>query len=127
MNDGHSLGIGPGLQWLLGKSFDTFGPMGPALVTRDEVPDPHNLDLVLTLNDLEMQHTSTSSMIFSIPYLISYLSEVMTLEPGDFLSTGTPAKTSAAKSVPPFMKPGDQVSITVEKIGQLANPIIAAA
>jgi len=114
-------------QWLLGKSFDTFGPMGPALVTKDEIPDPHNLELTLTLNDLEMQHGHTGSMIFSIPYLISYLSEVMTLDPGDIVSTGTPAKTEAAKNVPPFMKPGDRVCIQIEKIGQLANPIVAAS
>jgi acylpyruvate hydrolase len=71
-----------------------------------------------------MQRANTKSMIFSIPYLISYLSEVITLEPGDILSTGTPAKTAAAKSVPPFMRPGDQVSITIEQIGQLSNPVI---
>jgi 2-keto-4-pentenoate hydratase/2-oxohepta-3-ene-1,7-dioic acid hydratase in catechol pathway len=112
-------------QWMLGKSFDTFGPMGPALVTKDEIPDPHNLRLSLTLNGLEMQQTHTGQMIFSIPYLIAYLSAVMTLEPGDIISTGTPAKTSAAQSVPPFMKPGDEVRIVIEKIGELANPVRA--
>lgn len=112
-------------QWMLGKSFDTFGPMGPALVTKDEIPNPHNLELSLTLNNLEMQRTNTQAMIFSIPYLIAYLSKVMTLEPGDILSTGTPAKTSMAKSVPPFMKPGDQVQIQIERIGELTNFVIA--
>ena len=113
-------------QWMLGKSFDTFGPMGPVLVTKADIPDPHDLKLSLTLNGLEMQQTCTSAMIFSIPYLIAYLSEVMTLEPGDILSTGTPAKTSAAQSVPPFMKPGDEVRIWIEKIGELVNPVLAA-
>ena len=80
-------------QWMIGKSFDTFGPMGPALVTADEIPDPHRLELSLTLNGLEMQRTNTANMIFSIPFVIAYLSAVMTLEPGDVISTGTPAKT----------------------------------
>jgi acylpyruvate hydrolase len=114
-----------GSQWFLGKSFDTFGPMGPALVTPDEVREPHNLELSLTVNGQEMQHTNTRNMIFSIPYQISYLSRVMTLEPGDILSTGTPAKTELAKSLPPFMKAGDIVSIQLEGIGVLTNPLIS--
>ena len=114
-------------QWMIGKSFDTFGPMGPALVTADEIPDPHRLELALTLNDLEMQHTNTGNMIFSIPFVIAYLSAVMTLEPGDVISTGTPAKTELARSLPPFMKPGDTVRISVEKIGALVNPVVAEA
>ena len=112
-------------QWMIGKSFDTFGPMGPALVTADEIPDPHGLELSLTLNGLEMQRTNTGNMIFSIPFVIAYLSAVMTLEPGDVISTGTPAKTELARSLPPFMKPGDTVRIAVEKIGELVNPVVA--
>ncbi len=112
-------------QWMLGKCFDTFGPMGPVLVTADEIPDPHALELSLTLNGLELQRTSTRQMIFSIPYLIAYISAVMTLEPGDLISTGTPAKTDLAKSIPPFMKPGDEVCVQISKIGQLINPITA--
>lgn len=112
-------------QWMLGKSFDTFGPMGSALITTDEIADPHNLDLVLTLNGKEMQRTNTRHMIFTIPFMIAYLSQVMTLEPGDVISTGTPAKTELAKSLPPFMKAGDVVSIYIEKVGQLTNPIVA--
>jgi len=111
-------------QWMQGKSFDTFGPMGPALVTRDELPDPHALELSLTLNGLELQRTNTRYMIFSIPWLIAYLSDFMTLEPGDIISTGTPAKTEAAKSVPPFIKPGDQMTLCIERIGELSNPIL---
>jgi len=112
-------------QWMIGKSFDTFGPLGPALVTADEIPDPHNLELSLTLNGAELQRTNTRQMIFAIPDVIAYLSEVMTLTPGDVISTGTPAKTSLARSLPPFMKPGDRVCISVEKIGELANPVVA--
>ena len=112
-------------QWMIGKNFDTFGPMGPVLVTRDEIPDPHNLDLSLTLNDLVMQRTQTSQMIFSIPFLVATLSEVMTLEPGDVISTGTPAKTELARQVAPGMKPGDVVSITIGPIGTLTNRIAA--
>jgi len=114
-----------GSQWFLGKSFDTFGPLGPTLVTPDEVPDPQNLELSLTLNGQEMQHTNTGNMIFSIRYQISYLSRVMTLEPGDILSTGTPAKTDLAKSLPPFMNAGDVVSIRIEGIGMLTNSLVA--
>jgi acylpyruvate hydrolase len=114
-------------QWMIGKSFDTFGPMGPALVTTDEIPDPHSLELVLTVNGQEMQRTNTRNMIFSISRLIAYLSEVMTLEPGDIISTGTPAKTVLAKSLPPFLKPGDKVKICIEGIGELLNPVVAEA
>ena len=114
-------------QWMIGKSFDTFGPMGPALVTADEIPDPHGLELSLTLNGLEMQRTNTGNMIFSIPFVITYLSAVMTLEPGDVISTGTPAKTELAHSLPPFMKPGDTVRIAVEGVGELVNPVVAEA
>jgi len=112
-------------QWMIGKNFDTFGPMGPVLVTCEEIPDPHDLDLSLTLNKLEMQRTHTSYMIFSIPFLVATLSEVMTLEPGDVISTGTPAKTDLARQVEPGMKAGDVVSITIEPIGTLTNPIAA--
>ena len=111
-------------QWMLGKCFDTFGPLGPALVTADEIPDPHVLELSLTLNGLEMQRTNTRNMIFSIPYLVAYLSAVMTLEPGDIISTGTPAKTEAAKTVAPFMHAGDVVTIRIDGLGELSNPIV---
>ncbi|MCX6028767.1 MAG: fumarylacetoacetate hydrolase family protein [Chloroflexi bacterium] len=112
-------------QWMLGKSFDTFGPMGPVLVTSDEIPDPHCLELSLTLNGLELQRTNTANMIFPIPFLIAYLSAVLTLEPGDVISTGTPAKTALAHTLPPFMQPGDTVRIAIEKIGELVNPVVA--
>jgi acylpyruvate hydrolase len=92
-------------QWMLGKSFDSFGPMGPALVTRDEVPDPHCLDLELTVNGVRKQFINTRDLIFNVPYLVSYLSKVMTLEPGDVIATGTPAKLPEATDPRVFLEP----------------------
>ncbi len=112
-------------QWMIGKSFDTFGPFGPALVTPDEIPNPHALELTLTQNNLERQHSNTGQMIFSIPMLIAYLSDVMTLDPGDVISTGTPARINSESGVPHFMKPGDTIAIRIEKIGELINPVVA--
>ncbi len=111
-------------QWTIGKSFDTFGPMGPALVTPDEIPDPRNLDLRLTLNGQEMQHSNTRHMIFSIPCLIAYLTQAITLEPGDVISTGTPSGIGSMRQPPVFMKPGDTVRIRIEHIGELENPVV---
>ncbi len=110
-------------QWSLRKSFDTFGPMGPALVTGDEIPDPGNLDLRLTVNGVERQCSNTRHMIFSIPFLIAYLTRTMTLEPGDVIATGTPSGTGASLTPPVFLQPGDIVRVTIEGIGELANPI----
>lgn len=110
-------------QWFLGKSFDTFGPLGPALVTTDEIPDPHCLDLELTVNGVPKQRTNTSDLIFSVPFLVSYLSQVMTLDPGDIIATGTPAKLPEAAQAQRFLEPGDIVSITIENLGTLTNPV----
>lgn len=99
--------------------------MGPALVTSDEIPDPGNLELVLTLNGAEMQRSNTRNLIFSIPFLIAYLTRTMTLEPGDIIATGTPSGTGASRIPPVFMKPGDRVAIRIERIGELTNPIVA--
>jgi len=112
-------------QWLLGKSFDSFGPMGPALVTPDEVPDPHCLDLELTVNGVRKQFINTRDMIFDVRYLVSYLSKVMTLEPGDVIATGTPAKLPGGTSPQAFLQPGDWVRITIEKLGILENPVMS--
>ena len=113
-------------QWTLGKSFDTFGPMGPALVTKDEIGDPSNLELTLWVNGEQRQHTNTRDLIFSIPFLISYLSQAITLEPGDIISTGTPSGTGASHKPPVFLKQGDQVRVSIEKIGELTNPVVTA-
>ncbi|MGA9396764.1 MAG: fumarylacetoacetate hydrolase family protein [Anaerolineaceae bacterium] len=110
-------------QWLLGKSFNTFGPMGPTLVTADEISDPHCLDLELTVNGVPRQHTNTRDMIFSVPFLVSYLSAVMTLEPGDVIATGTPAKLPDATNPQRFLEAGDVVRITIEKLGSLENTV----
>ena len=111
-------------QWFRGKSCDTFAPIGPWIVTTEEIPDPHTLRISLTLNGQTMQDSSTGNMIFQIPYLVSYLSQSLTLEPGDIISTGTPEGIGAGRTPPVFLKPGDSVSITVEKIGTLTNPIV---
>jgi acylpyruvate hydrolase len=110
-------------QWLLGKSFDSFGPMGPALVTADEIPDPHSLDLELTVNGVPRQRANTRNLIFRVPFLVSYLSKVMTLTPGDVIATGTPAKLPEAASLQRFLQVGDMVRITIEKLGTLENPV----
>jgi acylpyruvate hydrolase len=112
-------------QWMLGKTFDTFGPMGPTLVTADEIPEPGSLELILTVNDQKIQHGNTGNFIFSIPFLIASLSEVMTLEPGDLISTGTPGRLGDFRDNPVFMKPGDEVRIRIEKIGVLSNTYTA--
>jgi 2-keto-4-pentenoate hydratase/2-oxohepta-3-ene-1,7-dioic acid hydratase in catechol pathway len=112
-------------QWTLGKSFDTFGPMGPALVMKDEIPDPGNLALSLLLNGQEMQNANTSQLIFSIPVLIEYITQAIMLEPGDVISTGTPAGTGASRKPPVFLQPGDEVRVRIEKIGELVNPVVS--
>jgi acylpyruvate hydrolase len=112
-------------QWMIGKSFDTFGPMGPALVTPEEIPDPHALEFSLAVNGIERQRTNTRNQIFSIPFLIAYLSAVITLEPGDLIATGTPSRTAPPPGAPAFLQPGDGIRITMETIGELFNPVLA--
>ncbi len=111
-------------QWYRGKSCDTFAPTGPWIVTADEVPDPHNLGISLTLNGQTMQDSNTSNLIFKVPYLISYLSQSMTWEVGDLISTGTPPGVGVFRKPPVFLKPGDSVSVTVEQLGTLTNPVV---
>ncbi len=111
-------------QWYRGKSCDTFAPVGPWIVTRDEVPDPHNLRISLTLNGQTMQDSNTRNLIFKVPYLVSYLSQSLTWEVGDLISTGTPPGVGVFRKPPVFLKPGDSVSITVERLGTLTNPVV---
>ena len=99
--------------------------MGPAIVTPDEVPDPRNLDLRLTVNGQEMQNSNTRHMIFTIPCLISYLTQAMTLEPGDLISTGTPSGIGSMRQPPIWLQPGDLVNVCIEGIGELSNSIVA--
>jgi 2,4-didehydro-3-deoxy-L-rhamnonate hydrolase len=110
-------------QITLGKNFDTFSPIGPCIVTSDELKEPNNLYLRTILNGQVMQDGSTREWIFSIPVLLSFLSKVMTLEPGDIVSTGTPAGIGYFRKPQIFLKPGDHVILEIEKIGKLANSV----
>lgn len=110
-------------QWTLGKTFDTFGPTGPEMVTADELTDPHNLQVQLRLNGATMQNSNTREFIFSVPKLIAFLSQVMTLEPGDLIFTGTPPGVGGARRPPVWLKPGDVCEVEVEGIGILRNNV----
>jgi len=117
----------PGRQWLLGKSFDTFAPIGPALTTADEIPEPGNLKIQLRLNGRVMQESSTSQLIFPVEELIAYVSAVCTLAPGDLIFTGTPPGVGMARKPPVWLTPGDTVEVQIEKLGTLRNPVVAGA
>ncbi|MEE9551653.1 MAG: fumarylacetoacetate hydrolase family protein, partial [Gammaproteobacteria bacterium] len=110
--------------WTLGKSFDTHGPIGPWIVTADEIDDPHNLAIKTWVNEDLRQSSNTKHLIFNCYYLIEYLSTVMTLEPGDIISTGTSSGVGVMMKPHCYMKPGDCVRIEIEKIGMLENPVI---
>lgn len=108
----------------LGKSFDTHGPIGPWIVTGDEIGNPHGLDIKTHVNNELRQSSNTRHLLFDCYFLVEYLSQVFTLEPGDIISTGTSSGVGARMNPPAFMKPGDMVSIEIEKIGILSNPVI---
>ena len=110
-------------QWQRGKSCDTFAPMGPSVVTSDEVPDPHNLNIRFRLNGETLQDSNTCQLIFKTPELIEFLSRVITLEPGDVIATGTPPGVGFARKPPVFMKPGDVAEVEIENLGILTNPV----
>lgn len=112
-------------QWALGKSFDTFGPLGPAVLTQDEVPDVAALEVTLSCNGVTTVRSRTSEMIFSPAQLVAYISQVMTLEPGDVIATGTPQKLPGALADQRYLQPGDVVSITIGQLGTLTNPVAA--
>jgi len=113
-------------QWQRGKSCDTFAPMGECIVTTDEIPDPHRLTIKLRLNGHTMQDSSTDQLIFGIAELVSFLSETITLEPGDVVATGTPPGVGFARKPPVFLKDGDVMEVEVEGLGVLTNPVAAA-
>jgi 2-keto-4-pentenoate hydratase/2-oxohepta-3-ene-1,7-dioic acid hydratase in catechol pathway len=117
----------PAKQWMAGKTFDTFAPLGPELVTPEEVPDPHNLGIRLRLNGQTMQDSSTSQLIFRIDELIAYLSQIFTLEPGDLIFTGTPPGVGMARKPPVWLKPGDGVEVEIDHLGTLRNTVVAEA
>lgn len=108
-------------QWTRAKGLDTFCPLGPVVVTRDDIPDPQNLRIRTTVDGVEKQNGSTADMIFSLPYLIAYLSRAFTLNPGDVILTGTPAGVGKAQNPPEFLGTGSVVSIEIEGIGTLTN------
>ena len=108
-------------QWTLGKSFPTFTPMGPFIATRDEVPDPHALDIRLTLSGEVMQSANTRDLIFRIPELIAFLSGIVALEPGDVISTGTPPGVGMGRTPPRWLRDGDEMVIDIEGLGMLRN------
>lgn len=110
--------------WVIGKSFDTHGPMGPWIVTTDEISDPHNLTLKTWVNDELRQSSNTRHMIFNIYQMIAYLSQAMTLEPGDVIATGTPSGVGVKMQPRGYLKAGQVVTIEIEKVGRLTNPVI---
>jgi acylpyruvate hydrolase len=110
-------------QWVRAKSLDTFCPLGPVIVTKDEVPDPHSLDIKCILNGKVVQHSNTRHLLFGIPALVSFLSRSITLLPGDLISTGTPGGVGYYRKPQLFLKPGDRVQVEIERIGVLANPV----
>jgi len=115
---------GPG-EWIKAKSYDSFGPLGPWLVTRDEIPDPQQLNLTLDLNGQRMQTGSTATMIFTVAQLVSYISKYMTLVPGDVITTGTPPGVGMARKPRVFLKPGDELKLTVSGLGEQHYKVVA--
>ncbi|MCI0681945.1 MAG: fumarylacetoacetate hydrolase family protein [Gemmataceae bacterium] len=113
-----------GKQWMVGKTFDTFAPAGPVLVTKDEAPDPHKLAIKLRLNGQTMQDSNTNQLIFGVGEIVAYLSQVFTLEAGDLIYTGTPPGVGFAKKPPVFLKGGDVVEVEIEGLGVLRNPVV---
>jgi 2-keto-4-pentenoate hydratase/2-oxohepta-3-ene-1,7-dioic acid hydratase in catechol pathway len=110
-------------QWQRGKSCDTFAPMGPYIATSDEIRDPHNLSIKLRLNGQTMQDSNTDQLIFGVPELIAFLSETITLEPGDVIATGTPPGVGFARNPPVFLKRGDRMEVEIEGLGALVNTV----
>ncbi len=126
VNDISARDLRHGGQWCFAKGQDTFAPMGPWIVTADEIPDPHNLNISLKLNGVYKQNSNTRYMIFKTHDLIAHLTSGITLEPGDVIATGTPEGVGISYNPPQFMKAGDQIEIEIEKIGFLRNPVVAA-
>ncbi len=113
-------------QWVKGKSCDTFGPIGPYIVTTDEVPDPQNLKMWLDVNGKRMQDGSTNTMVYGVNFLISYLSQFMSLQPGDIISTGTPPGVGMGMNPQVFLKPGDEIKLGIEGLGDQTQKTISA-
>jgi 2-keto-4-pentenoate hydratase/2-oxohepta-3-ene-1,7-dioic acid hydratase in catechol pathway len=112
-------------QWTRGKSVDTFCPIGPSLVPAEEVPDPHDLRIRAIVSGEVLQDSTTANLIFGVDEIISHASQTVTLEPGDLILTGTPAGVGAFREPPRLLQPGDEVTIEIERIGSLTNPVTA--
>jgi 2-keto-4-pentenoate hydratase/2-oxohepta-3-ene-1,7-dioic acid hydratase in catechol pathway len=112
-------------QWSMSKSFPTFCPLGPAIVTADQIPDPHSLAIGLTIDGVTLQDSNTRELIFQVPALIEYLSSITPLLPGDIVSTGTPSGVGLGRTPKRWLKPGESVTVTVEGLGSLCNPVVA--
>ncbi|MGD0348394.1 MAG: fumarylacetoacetate hydrolase family protein [Terracidiphilus sp.] len=112
-------------QWSLAKSFPTYCPMGPAIVTADEIPDPHQLAISLSIDGETLQNSNTRELIFKIPELIEYISSITPLLPGDIVSTGTPSGVGMGRTPQRWLKPGESVTVTIEGLGALTNPVVA--
>jgi 2-keto-4-pentenoate hydratase/2-oxohepta-3-ene-1,7-dioic acid hydratase in catechol pathway len=112
-------------QWTRGKSPDTFCPVGPRLVPRDEIPDPQALGIRAILNGEIVQESTTANMVFGVAEVIAYVTRTVTLEPGDLIATGTPAGVGAFRKPPLFMQPGDEITIEIDGLGSLTNPVAA--
>jgi len=112
-------------QWVRGKSCDTFCPIGPSLTTRDEIADPHALAICARVNGVTLQNSNTGKMIFRVPELIEFISQAITLEPGDIIATGTPEGVGVFRTPPIFLKAGDVVEIEIQGLGVLRNPVVA--
>lgn len=115
-----------GGQWVKGKSADSFGPIGPYMVTTDEIADPQHLDLWLDVNGQHMQSGTTRKMVFEVATLIAYISQFMTLDPGDIISTGTPPGVGVGRTPPVFLKPGDNVRLGISGLGEQNQGVTAA-
>ena len=115
----------PGKQWLLGKTFDTFAPLGPFIATADEVADPHSLGVRCRINGETMQDGTTADLIFGVAEIVSYLSQVVRLQPGDVIFTGTPAGVGDARTPPRYLQDGDTVEVEIDGLGTLSNPVVA--
>jgi 2-keto-4-pentenoate hydratase/2-oxohepta-3-ene-1,7-dioic acid hydratase in catechol pathway len=114
-------------QWMMGKSLNTFAPLGPHIVTADEIPDPHVLDIRLSIGGETLQHSNTREFIFRVPELVEYISRLVPLEPGDVISTGTPAGVGLGRTPHRWLRAGEEVVIEIEKIGVLSNRVMAEA
>ena len=112
-------------QFIAGKALDTFAPMGPGIIPASDIPDPQALQLTTRVNGQVVQHASTASMIFSVAAIISFLSSIMTLEPGDIIATGTPSGVGFKRTPPLFLRDGDVTEVEIEGIGQIRNPVVA--